>query len=287
MLCALHIEEARTFNVHLKGVSKYERLPLASLSVDRRFQRRRNDRIINNIKQQFNEYALGTLSVSRRAHENTLLDGQQRATALLEMSFAEAPCEVLEGLTFEQEVMIFVIRNQDRVQVPKVVLFKDKALARLTFYREAMEILTAHGFSVSDNAYRTKVERNKFSCPGAIEKVHAMNKLDDTLTVIERAFDRDPEANRAEFLLGIAAFLKLFGHIRPEDLADKLRSTSATAIRDQAKTVSKAHIERRIWVHAYEAIREFWNRGKRNDSSRLPRLDVSPNAPKIWYERSF
>lgn len=281
LLCPNHREEAEAYNAHLRGVSKYETLRTSTLTVDRRFQRPLNERLIKEITLDFNEYDLGTLTVSRRAHEQVLLDGQQRWTALVRLGFAEAPCEVLERLSFEQETMIFVVRNEHRRAVTKAVLFRDKALAGQSSYAEAMSILRAFNYEVIDLGPRGMVKVNQLSCPGAIEKVHAMGRLASVLAVIRQAWPEEAEANRAEVIMGIAAFQQLNPHIKPNELGERLSHFRASEVVNMARAAGKASMERRLWVHLYNAVIERFNFNKPNHT-RIPRQEIPRNAPGIW-----
>src|SRR5215467_2228572 len=122
LLCPEHQEIAQQFETELTGVATPERIPLAELSVDRRFQRPPVEHHISKIALNFNERYLGRLLVSRRSDERVaagedryaILDGQQRWNALLRMRFAWAPCDVLTGLSLEQEILTFCVHNRER-----------------------------------------------------------------------------------------------------------------------------------------------------------------------------
>lgn len=280
-LCPIHQEEAKEFSHSLRGVSKYERISTSALTVDHRFQRPVNERRVRNIILNFNEFDLGLLLVSRRSHANSVLDGQQRLTALLRMGFSWAPCEVLEGLTYEQEIMIFVVRNAERTAVRQGVLFNDRAKAGIETYAEAMSILTSYRYEVIDPGVRSGVAVNRLSCPRAIETVHALGVLAKVLYVIRSAWPESPDPNRAEVLLGLASFMRVNPHIKIEALADALARFPATDIVSGAKNRAKGSTERRLWVHAYHKVVELYNYG-RPDRTRVSGAPISPRAPKMW-----
>jgi hypothetical protein len=279
-LCPMHRSAAEDFNRHLRGVSKFENIQVSKLTVDYRFQRDLVEDLIKSIVQDFNEYDLGVLTVSRRAHQNVLLDGQQRWTALVRMGFAEAPCEVLESLTLEQETLIFVIRNEKRRAIRRALLFNNKAKAGVEPFQTAVAILEQFGYEVIDTGSRTSVMAGKLSCPSTVEVVHRMGKLAATLLTIHTAWPKQAEPNRAEVLMGIAAFLTINPHIEADDLGFSLSKFQPERLVEQAKAVAKSSIERRLWVHFYEQVVQAWNYSKK--TNRVPRIDVSPRAPKMW-----
>lgn len=280
LLCPLHQEAAEQFTHHLRGVSKFEQVRTANLTVDHRFQRPLNEPLVRKIIVNFNEYDLGHLTVSRRAHESVLLDGQQRWTALIRMGFVEAPCEVFEGLTYEQEVMIFVVRNRDRVAVRKGILFNDQAQAGIRQYVDAVSILDSFNFKVVDPGSRKPVSTTQLSCPSTIEKVYGMGQLGPTLSVIRDAWPDQPEASRAEVLLGIAAFLTINPHVTPDQLATRLGRFDAQNLVDTARTIMRSSVERRLWVHFYYVVVERYNWNMK--TNRVSRVEISSRAPNMW-----
>jgi hypothetical protein len=279
MLCPAHQIEAASFSHHLRKLSKVEYISTAALMVDPNFQRPLSERRVAEIVLKFNELDLGFLTVSRRARENVLLDGQHRWTALLRMGYAEAPCEVLEGLTREQEIMIFVIRNEERTQVRRSLLFTDKAKAGIEPYSTAVEILGQHGYELIDVGKGATVKANQLFCPRTIEIVHRMGKLSATLFTIRRAWPELAQANRAEMLQGVATFLQIYPQVEAMDLADRLGRFPPERLVQQARQMAKGAIERRLWVHMYEQIVQAYNYAK---IKRVPRVDISPRAPNMW-----
>jgi hypothetical protein len=281
LLCPVHLEQGEAYNHHLRRVAKHEMIAVTRLSVDD-YQRPLNNDKIDNIVLNFNEFDLGELAVSRRAHDNVIIDGQHRWAALMRMGFAEAPCEVMEGLTYEQEVMIFVVRNRDRSAVRKGTIFRNQAKAGQAFFAEATSILRVFGYEIVDysGGGTVRVSTDKLSCPGAVEKVHAMGKLAGTLQVIRAAWPTDAEANRAEVLMGMAAFLEMHPHVGHKELAEALAKWPASEVVNQARAISKTSTERRLWVHLFNVLVERWNYGR--NRNRLPRVDVPRGAPKVW-----
>lgn len=279
-LCPLHYEAAKEFNHHLRGVSKFENISVATLSVDRSYQRSVNETVVKDIIQHFNEFDLGYLTVSRRPRENVLVDGQHRWAALLRMGYADAPCEVLEKLTLEQEIMIFVVRNQKRRAIRRGLLFNDQAAAGIEPYRTASEILRNFNYELIDTGSRASVATDKLSCPATVETVHRMGKLAGVLFAIRTAWPESPEPNRAEVLLGIAAFLQVNPHVQAGDLGEALARFRPERLVEQAKSVAKSAIERRLWVHFYEQVVQAYNYNRRH---RISRVEISPKAPRMWF----
>lgn len=280
LLCVVHREESKSFSHHLKRRAKVETIGTDKLGVDYSYQRPVNENRVKDIILNFNELDLGVLTVSRRANEIVIIDGQQRWTALMRMGFAEVNCEVLEGLTLEQEIMTFVVRNDSRTAVRRGVLFNDKAKAGIPLYADATTILKSFHYELVDPGSRKGVKVDQLSCPGTVETVHRMGRLSAALFVIRQAWPDNAEPNRSEMLMGIAAFLQINPHIKADDLAESLSKFTPHEILVSARSVGKGHIERRLWVHVYEAITQRYNYGRK--SNRVSRVEISPRAPRMW-----
>src|SRR5262249_12300992 len=127
------------------------------------------------------------------------------------------------------------------------------------------------------------VQVDKLSCPRTVEIVHRMGKLAATLLTIHTAWPKIAEPNRAEVLMGIAAFLQVNPQINATVLGESLARFSPDQLVLQAKAVAKASIERRLWVHFYEQVVQAFNYGRQSASGkRVSRLEISPRAPKMW-----
>jgi hypothetical protein len=288
LLCPEHLDEANKFTQELKGVSQSRRIDLFELMVDTRFQREPHEGRIESIRRNFNEYDLGFLVASERTADRlgeghyALLDGQQRWNALLRLGFKWAPCEVIQGLTLEQEIMVFCVRNKDRTPVRRALMFNDMAKAGIEPYRTATALLESFGYKLDDSGPRSKVTKNRFTCPGTLETVHRMGRLSPTLFAIRRAWDEEAEPNRSEVVMGIATFLQLNQHIPADALGDALGRFNPEELVGNAASVTKASIDRRLWVHFYEQVVQAYNFQKQQ-ANRVPRQEISPRAPKIWF----
>jgi hypothetical protein len=290
LLCNIHREQGEFFNYHLKKLAKHELIQVTKLSIEpynavtgKGFQREPvNEQKIQKIILNFNELALGELCVSRRARQNILIDGGHRWTALMRMGFAEAPCEVYEGLTYEQEVMIFVIRNKDRTAVRQGLLFNDNVQAGIQPYVAADKILREYGYRVGDPQFGKGVKPNLLNCPTTVEKVFAMKKLALTLETMRQTWRDDPQANRAEAVLGIATFLTVHPQIKPEEIAEHFQKHGfgAAELASAAKSKAVGSMERRLWVHYFDALSERWN--FRRTQKRVGKLDIPKRAPGLW-----
>ena len=78
------------------------------------YQRATNPTQVENIIKNFDEAKLGTLTVSSRDGKYFTVDGAHRLSALRTLKYTHALCEILTGLTHEQEVFYFMRQNEDK-----------------------------------------------------------------------------------------------------------------------------------------------------------------------------
>jgi hypothetical protein len=124
------------------------------------------------------------------------------------------------------------------------------------------------------------VQLNQLSCPGVVEDVHRMGKLAASLYVLRNAWPGSPEPNRAEMLLGVAAFLHVNPHVPKEELAERLNRFAPRELIDMAVASSRANVERRLWVHTFNQLVDHYNYNKQK---RVSRVEIPRSAPRIWF----
>src|SRR5262245_5144946 len=95
------------------------------------YQRPRREVLIRKIKKEFDPDALVALVISKR-EDGTLviMDGQQRWTALMEMGWGDqqVPAVVYEGLTVEEESLLFYRVNGTRSRLRPMELHRSALL---------------------------------------------------------------------------------------------------------------------------------------------------------------
>src|SRR5213593_2738333 len=115
-LMVAQMKEIPSTPVRFGGI--VQTLKLDELIVDPRFQRPIQRSRVERYIKQFDPKLVGLLTVSLRPNgKDVILDGQHRWMTLVGRNYTEALCEVLTGLSFEQEAAIFHGRNVGRVRL--------------------------------------------------------------------------------------------------------------------------------------------------------------------------
>jgi hypothetical protein len=112
------------------------------------YQRTTNSAQVDGIVKNFDEAKLGTLTVSQRDGKIFVIDGQHRLSALRRLQYTHAPCEVLTGLTYEQEAEYFRTQGNGKRALKPLDLFKAGLISEDAKCLRINEIVKANSFTI-------------------------------------------------------------------------------------------------------------------------------------------
>jgi len=256
-------------------------LKLDQLIVDARFQRPIQQSRVERYTKQFDPKLVGLLTVSHRPNgKYVILDGQHRWMVLVERSYTEALCEVLEDLTFEQEAAIFHGRNLSRARLKPGDYFRARLAAKDPVAMSINEIVNKAGYRIELNPQVQWHSSSGYSDPkaivsiAAVERIYGSGMLPATLSTIKAAWPSQPSFfMKTELLLGIAAFVRLYPETHEDRLVNMLSKFSPHVILANANRGAALGGRGSIWQHVAEDIRAIYNRHAQ--AGRLPPRDVS------------
>ena len=96
-----------------KGEIVYQPIALDELNLDH-YQRRTRYGKVKSIIKDFNPFLLGVILVSYRDGKYNVVDGGHRVAALRQMGAKTVMCQMVYGLTYEQEASLFLDFNCNR-----------------------------------------------------------------------------------------------------------------------------------------------------------------------------
>ena len=128
-------------------------LPVGALQVGG-YQRPTNTAQVEKIAAHFDEAKLGLPIVSERHGQYHLLDGAHRVAALRRIGYTHAMCNVLTGLTYQDEADYFRTQNQNTRPLTKYNLFKAGLEAGDEMCVQIDRITRANAFTVGMSASR-------------------------------------------------------------------------------------------------------------------------------------
>jgi hypothetical protein len=282
------VGEVATTPVRFGG--KVQMLRLEQLSVDARFQRPIQQSRVQNYVKQFDSSLVGLITVSLRANgKYVILDGQHRWMTLVERGFTEALCEVLEGLSFEQEAAIFHGRNRGRTALKPGDYFRARLAANDPIAKAINEIVVKAGYHFELEPQIHWHSSSGASDPTAIvsitatERIFNTGTLPKTLSTIAKAWPAQPSFFlKSDLLLGVAAFLRLYPEGKEDRLITMLGKFSPHVILANANRTTAVGGRGAIWQHVAEDIRSIYNRHAQG--GRLPPRDVSISALRAKQE---
>lgn len=199
--------------------SIYE-VPVEELSVDPRIQRPLDLNRVREVFREFTPAGLGVLIVSYRGDGSyVVLDGQHRLEVLRrklpEGGPVEVPCKVFEGLTYEQEALLFLVANNTR---------KPRAVHKFLIGGEAgdpvvkgiQEIAKSHGYKID-----TAVRNGMISAVRALYRIYANserkredgepNTLELVIKTVKSAWGYDKSGTKGIVLDALAAMYEEYG----------------------------------------------------------------------------
>jgi len=184
-------------------------VPLAKIEPSS-YQRTTNHSQVKNIVMDFDEAKLGTLTVSLRDGKYYIVDGAHRLSALRALQYSHALCEVLTGLTVEDEADYFRRQGQDKRALKPVDLFKAGIIAGDEKCLKINEIIKSNGFQIGfsyKNFYQIGAIHTLFS----IVEDYGFGVLDYTLCLIANTWAGIAKASCGDCLLGVAEFIHRYG----------------------------------------------------------------------------
>jgi hypothetical protein len=185
--------------------------------VDHEVQRALNTRRVDEMVENFNEDALGVLTVSLRK-DNTyhIVDGQHRWAAASKFGVSHLQCKVYQGLTKPDEAALFRVLNNT-----KIVNALDRFRVRVV---EGEPVAVDINYILDKQGWRVPIRPSTgtsgvINSPGALEWVYNGAGIRNmrqpavfrqVIEVLTAAWGYDPDSMRADVVKGVGAFLTRF-----------------------------------------------------------------------------
>ncbi len=194
-----------------------EWIPVSDLEIDRAVQREHLDlRKIERMVKNFNEAALGVITVSRRnAVTNIVIDGMHRTQTVREVTdnTGKVLCHVFHGLSRKDEAQMFLDLNAG-TQPTLIDKYKKRIITEDPVAVGINDLLKAYGFTIDGNN-----QNGSINAVGAIERVYTKslrleaepNLLQLVLIAVTHAWGTDRDGVVASIVEGLGAFFAVHG----------------------------------------------------------------------------
>ena len=192
---------------------------------------------VNNYVANYDPMIFGTVLVSYRDLNYWIIDGQHRVEAARQLGIKTVWCQVIEGLTYEQEAMEFHKINTHRVPLNANQKFHALVESKDHVALDIVSILNKYGMVYSRKGQ--EFVPNCVTAIGSVQTIYAKygaEQLDEVLSIIKRTWNGDFVSLRAEILKGINTFInnytydsnvlvKVLVQIKPLDFINMARGS--------------------------------------------------------------
>lgn len=246
--------------------SSFRWVPTDAIYVDRVYQRTLDKGRTTKMAHKWNQNLAGAMVVSKRSNGHFyVVDGQHRHAAIQAM---ENPpefvyCQVFEGLTVEEEALLFhdldTLRRSLTSGQAFTALMAAKDPAALGITRAA----EANGLTVDYNRGAVAGNLRAFKTLQLIYHRSGEEMLTRILRVVSQAWPTDPHAGASTVLKGLETFLKRYPTANHRLLVESLGRTTPGQIDAQARAINGSLMSSAIDKAVSNVILANYNKGKR------------------------
>lgn len=163
---------------------------------------------IRRYAQNFDYDLLGVPLVSMRDGKYWCVDGMHRLEALKIKGIQEVLCQVLSGLTYEQEAEKFVKLNSDRQGLSANQKFAGRVESGELFAKSIVKKMADYGFSYNkDSGTKSDDVIGCISCVERITKNNGLTHLERVLMILRSAWYGDASSLSRAIIQGLSTFL--------------------------------------------------------------------------------
>lgn len=184
-----------------------KKIPLENIKFAE-YQRELKPSKVNKIVKNFVPDVMGIALVSFRNGEFYCIDAQHRIVALQKLGYTEILCQVLTGLTYEEECYRFVLLNTGRTQLTANQVFhgrveeKDKdAIELVALFRKYRFDYNKNNSAKDDNLIGAVSKFVK------MQKAYGLERVEKVLRVLRNAWYGDKNSLSSAIISGLSTFL--------------------------------------------------------------------------------
>ena len=214
-----------------KGEIVYQPIALDELNMEH-YQRRTRYGKVRNIIKDFNPFLLGVILVSYRDGKYNVVDGGHRVAALKQMGAKTVMCQMVYGLTYEQEASLFLDFNCNRTGLTPNEKFAGAVEAKRKSALDIVSCLDKYGFTY--NKSNTSKTDNMIAAVSTLNYIYnttGKTGLMNLCRIIRKIWNGDKNSLCAHILKGMHTFLYNYdGKFNEDVLVAALEKSSPTDI---------------------------------------------------------
>ena len=173
------------------------------------YQREVKQSKVNKITRNFVPDVMGVALVSFRNGEFYCIDAQHRIEALKKLGYTEILCQVLTGLTYEQECYRFVLLNTGRTQLTANQVFHGRVEEKDEDAVALVEMFKKYRFEYNkNNGIKEDNLIGAVSKFVKMQKSFGMNRVERVLRILRNAWYGDKHSLSSAIISGLSTFLE-------------------------------------------------------------------------------
>lgn len=248
--------------------STMEHLPLGSLRINERAQRRLIPSSVKKLAGGWDMGKVGVITVSIRNNTAYVVDGQHRVRAGLSLGLSDTKvkCHVFRDLSVAEEAEMFLALN-DNKPVSAYDKFRVGLMAGDPLCRDVEATLSRYGLQISD-----QVKDGNVACVESVMRLARRGLLDEACRVLVAAWGTRAVAFERVIVGGLGTVLGHFnGEVDRDAFSHKLASYRGgpAALRGDARGLAD-YKPISITRAAAELMVDQYNKGKRSGKLVLP-----------------
>ncbi|MFM9106995.1 MAG: DUF6551 family protein [Chloroflexota bacterium] len=195
---------------HLGRVSEMRWIRAGDLQRDSDYNRTIRSFRVEAIRRNFNPDGLGLLYVSEREDGlHYIIDGQHRHQSILDLGMANClvPCAVYRNLTRDEERLIFLLLNRERLPLSAMEAFQARAAAGENLAGSMKDLLARFGIRLVKGRQPGAREIASVSVLEEIDRRWGERMMERVLSLFEAGWPEQPRIYRRQLLMAAASVL--------------------------------------------------------------------------------
>lgn len=249
---------------------EWKKVRPSAMGMDPRFNRDFDERRAQAMGRALDLSLIGAPVLSAREDGTFVVVDAQHRVGACKFAGYDQPilCEVVHGLTLDQEASLFLRLNENRKSVGGFDKFKAQLVAKNPVALDIEKTLKRVGLRVVKAPAKNGVMAIK-----ALERVYHRGNLIETLTVLFSWSDGEASFFEGGLIVALSAFLSKYPtQVNRLDLVKKLRPLSADRVMSRLKRMRGAYNDVSPMAAAVTVFREIYNQ-RRNKKTQLPPPD--------------
>lgn len=185
----------------------YEMLPIKDLKLGN-YQRDLDMTRCKSYAADFNINMMGTIMISEREGTYYIIDGQHRVIVANLVNQNEVFCQIIKGMTYEEEAILFGKLNTKIKHLSTTSLFNSGVEGKKAEETEIAAILKGVGFKVG----RTKADDTIIAilAINTVYRKYGKKHLFETLALIKNIWNGKADSLNNKIITGVSEFIKIY-----------------------------------------------------------------------------